>query len=74
MSAMDEPIGILTLEPIEVNLFQRCSLPEERQRIFGAVVAPSSDGCQNRWRPHLPFAAKLFYPPWRPQHPGALPG
>jgi acyl-CoA thioesterase-2 len=38
MSAMDELIGILTLEPIEVNLFRGVSPPEERQRIFGGQV------------------------------------
>lgn len=38
MSAMDELIHILTLEPIEVNLFRGVSPPEERQRIFGGQV------------------------------------
>ena len=38
MSAMDELIRILTLEPIEVNLFRGVSPPEERQRIFGGQV------------------------------------
>ncbi|MEZ5959332.1 MAG: acyl-CoA thioesterase II [Hyphomonadaceae bacterium] len=39
MSApMDELISILTLEPIEVNLFRGVSPPEERQRIFGGQV------------------------------------
>jgi len=38
MSAMDELIGILTLEAIEVNLFRGVSPPEERQRIFGGQV------------------------------------
>jgi acyl-CoA thioesterase-2 len=35
---MDELIRILTLEPIEVNLFRGVSPPEERQRIFGGQV------------------------------------
>jgi len=35
---MDELIDILTLEPIEVNLFRGVSPPEERQRIFGGQV------------------------------------
>jgi len=38
MSAMDDLIGILTLEAIEVNLFRGVSPPEERQRIFGGQV------------------------------------
>lgn len=38
MSEMDELINILTLEPIEVNLFRGASPPEERQRIFGGQV------------------------------------
>src|ERR1700741_4729728 len=38
MSAMDELIEVLTLEPIEVNLFRGSSPPEERQRIFGGQV------------------------------------
>ena len=37
-SIMDELIGILTLEQIEVNLFRGVSPPEERQRIFGGQV------------------------------------
>jgi len=35
---MDDLIDILTLEPIEVNLFRGVSPPEERQRIFGGQV------------------------------------
>ena len=35
---MDDLINILTLEPIEVNLFRGVSPPEERQRIFGGQV------------------------------------
>jgi acyl-CoA thioesterase-2 len=38
MSAMDELIGVLSLEPIEVNLFRGVSPAEERQRIFGGQV------------------------------------
>jgi acyl-CoA thioesterase-2 len=38
MSIMDELIDILTLDPIEVNLFRGRSPPEERQRIFGGQV------------------------------------
>lgn len=38
MSAMDDLINVLTLEPIEVNLFRGVSPPEERQRIFGGQV------------------------------------
>lgn len=38
MSAMDELVSILTLEPIEVNLFRGRSPPEERFRIFGGQV------------------------------------
>ncbi len=38
MSAMDDLINLLTLEPIEVNLFRGTSPPEERQRIFGGQV------------------------------------
>jgi acyl-CoA thioesterase-2 len=38
MSAMDELISILTLEPIEVNLFLGRSPKEERFRIFGGQV------------------------------------
>lgn len=37
-AALDELIRILTLEPIEVNLFRGVSPPEERQRIFGGQV------------------------------------
>ena len=35
---MDDLVSILTLEPIEVNLFRGVSPPEERQRIFGGQV------------------------------------
>ena len=35
MSAMAELIGVLSLEPIEVNLFRGISPKEERMRIFG---------------------------------------
>jgi acyl-CoA thioesterase II len=38
MSAMDELIDVLSLEPIEVNLFRGRSPREERQRIFGGQV------------------------------------
>lgn len=38
MSGMDELISILSLEPIEVNLFRGRSPPEERFRIFGGQV------------------------------------
>jgi acyl-CoA thioesterase-2 len=38
MSAMDELVSVLTLEPIEVNLFRGRSPPEERFRIFGGQV------------------------------------
>jgi acyl-CoA thioesterase-2 len=38
MSAMDELIRTLSLEPIEVNLFLGRSPPEERFRIFGGQV------------------------------------
>jgi acyl-CoA thioesterase-2 len=38
MSAMDELIGVLTLEPIEVNLFRGVTPKEERMRIFGGQV------------------------------------
>lgn len=38
MSVMDELIDILTLEPIEVNLFRGHSPQEERFRIFGGQV------------------------------------
>jgi acyl-CoA thioesterase II len=38
MSGMDDLIDILTLEPIEVNLFRGVSPPDERQRIFGGQV------------------------------------
>lgn len=38
MSVMDELVSVLTLEPIEVNLFRGVSPPEERFRIFGGQV------------------------------------
>jgi len=38
MSAMDELVGVLTLEPIEVNLFRGHSPKDERFRIFGGQV------------------------------------
>ncbi len=38
MSAMDELIDTLTLEPIEVNLFRGRTPPEERFRIYGGQV------------------------------------
>ncbi|MGE0595582.1 MAG: acyl-CoA thioesterase [Hyphomonadaceae bacterium] len=38
MSAMDELINVLTLEPIEVNLFRGFSPPREQGRIFGGQV------------------------------------
>src|SRR5690606_6220672 len=38
MSAMDELVDILTIEPIEVNLFRGRSPPADRIRIFGGQV------------------------------------
>lgn len=38
MSPMHELLQILSLEPIETNLFRGVSPPEERQRIFGGQV------------------------------------
>ena len=38
MTSLDDLIGLLTLEPIEVNLFRGVSPIEERQRIFGGQV------------------------------------
>lgn len=38
MSAMDDLIRVLTLEPIEVNLFRGISPPDARSRIFGGQV------------------------------------
>jgi len=39
MSALDELIDLLDLEPIEVNLFRGVSPDESRQRVFGGQVA-----------------------------------
>ena len=45
MSVMDELVNILTLEPIEVNLFLGRSPPGEKGRIFGGqVVALGGEG------------------------------
>src|SRR6185295_2766780 len=38
MPWLDDLVGLLTLEPIEVNLFRGSSPKEERQRIFGGQV------------------------------------
>ncbi len=38
MPSLDDLVGLLTLEPIEVNLFRGVSPVEERQRIFGGQV------------------------------------
>jgi acyl-CoA thioesterase II len=38
MTSLDDLVGLLTLEPIEVNLFRGVSPIEERQRIFGGQV------------------------------------
>jgi len=38
MSATDELVDLLTLDPIEVNLFRGVSPPDERFRIFGGQV------------------------------------
>ncbi|MFZ2030365.1 MAG: acyl-CoA thioesterase II [Vitreimonas sp.] len=38
MTSMDDLVRLLTLEPIEVNLFRGESPKEERQRIFGGQV------------------------------------
>src|SRR4029450_11340786 len=37
--AVDELIGILDLEELEVNIFRGCSPDEKRQRVFGGQVA-----------------------------------
>jgi acyl-CoA thioesterase-2 len=39
MSALDELIELLDLEPIEVNIFRGVSPDERRQRVFGGQVA-----------------------------------
>lgn len=39
MSSVDDLIGLLDLEPIEVNLFRGRSPDEKRQRVFGGQVA-----------------------------------
>lgn len=38
MSAMDELVSVLTLDPVEVNMFLGYTPKEERQRIFGGQV------------------------------------
>ena len=38
-TALDELVGILDLEPIEVNVFRGRSPAENRQRVFGGQVA-----------------------------------
>src|SRR5215475_2853509 len=38
MPSLDDLVDLLTLEPIEVNLFRGVSPKEERQRIFGGQV------------------------------------
>jgi acyl-CoA thioesterase II len=38
-AALDELVGILDLEPIEVNIFRGTSPDEKRQRVFGGQVA-----------------------------------
>src|SRR6516225_1192098 len=37
--ALDALVGLLDLEPIEVNIFRGRSLDEKRQRVFGGQVA-----------------------------------
>ena len=39
MSALDDLVDLLDLEPIEVNLFRGVSPDENRQRVFGGQVA-----------------------------------
>jgi acyl-CoA thioesterase-2 len=38
-TALDDLVGLLDLEPLEVNLFRGVSPDEERQRVFGGQVA-----------------------------------
>ena len=39
MSALDDLVALLDLEPIEVNIFRGASPDEKRQRVFGGQVA-----------------------------------
>jgi acyl-CoA thioesterase-2 len=70
-AALDELIRILTLEPIEVNLFRGVSPPEER---FSASSAAKSSRrrLMAAYKPSaadLPFAAELFHSPGDPSIP-----
>src|SRR4030095_704429 len=46
--AVDELIGILDLEELEVNIFRGCSPDEKRQRVFGGQVAGQALGAAGR--------------------------
>ncbi|MGH9292391.1 MAG: acyl-CoA thioesterase [Acidimicrobiales bacterium] len=37
--ALDDLVGLLDLEPIEVNIFRGANIDEDRQRVFGGQVA-----------------------------------
>ena len=58
MTALDELVALLDLEPIEVNIFRGRSPDENRQRVFGGQVAGQA----------LVAAARTVDDPGRPVH------
>ena len=60
--ALDRLVGLLDLEPIEVNIFRGTQPAEERQRVFGGQVAAQALMAAGRTVSHgrCPFAARLL--------------
>jgi acyl-CoA thioesterase-2 len=62
MPSLDDLIGLLTLEPIEVNLFRGVSPAEERQRIFGGqVVAQALSAAYHTVEGHVCHSLQSYF-------------
>ena len=63
VTALDDLVAVLDLEPIEVNIFRGHSTDEKRQRVFGGQVAGQAlvaAGTHRRRRPPRALPARLL--------------
>jgi len=59
---MDDLVGLLTLEPIEINLFRGVSPMDERQRIFGGqVVAQALSAAYRTVEGHICHSLQSYF-------------
>ena len=62
MPSLDDLVRLLTLEPIEVNLFRGDSPKEERQRIFGGqVVAQALSAAYRTVEGHICHSLQSYF-------------